>query len=709
MKNTLAKVISALMITTMLIGFATVFNANFAKAVTPAELLVDPASSIFYTAPYGTTFLVNVSVANVTGLAGIQFQLNWDPTLLKCNSMTECFFNDPLITNPIDLPPNTSNVEQLAKKINNTAGTGGYGFTWQDGGLAAADGYDPANITTTGSAYGNPSYSWPNGEHGACTFNFTILQTPNATVPLLSCGLTLTGDVLGDSGGLPIAHTVVNGLYQNIFVIAPPYFSVVTQGTGALGTSYTAHSIGEIFNVTVLVNNLDASYQAVGFQFSLGYNASLLNITAVTEGPWLIPFGNSSGAPINGFINDSGTEFLKAYGFNGTLNLNYVGVGDVVLPDANGTWHEPFPSGTGVLAIITFNCTAQNISPAPDLTCPLTLFDTIVANTTANTLLQNPEVDSGTYTMKSTLPPVIGGSIDIFTGWPAPYGGQGPNMPSDMFWPQKAVSLYANVTYNGYAEQQKDVAFEIVGPDTVNGVTTNQTWAIIYARTNATGIALVDFRLPWPCDDPEQWFGVWTIYGTVDIACTIYNDTLQFHYDYLVEIFKQTVNNANITYDHGTYVTVNVTYGTYLQEWNATYLDEIDNSTLNLTNVTVVVTGLDEVQVPYSFIGAEVPLATLNNQYGNASILEALGGAPNSEQGPPDQVFSNYNNFTVTLTIYIPKFAVAGNSVIECAVLSSWPSLGGMVVSGYFNTATSQWQPDDPTPIIITNTGWAGP
>jgi hypothetical protein len=388
-----ARIICGLMIAIVLLGFAAVFRADVAKAAAGPLLFVDPQSSIFNSTPVGTTFLVNVSVANITGLAGIQFQLNWNPTLLKCNSMTECFFNDPLITNPIDLPPNTSNVEQLAKKINNTAGTGGYGFTWQDGGLAAADGYDPANITKTGDAYGIPGYPWPNGEHGACTFNFTILQTPNATVPTLSCGLTITGDVLGDSGGLPISHTVVNGLYQNTFPVplaALPYFSMATQGPGGSGLLYNATGVGEIFNVTVMVNTLDANLEAVGFEFKLGYNSTLLQVLNVYEGPWLPPFGVSP---------NQGTLFTNVSGFNATINQDYVQIGDAVQPDVNGTYHAPFPSGTGVLATINFKCILQNIYPVPDLTCPLTLFDTIVTNTTAGVIKQSQAPVSGTYTM----------------------------------------------------------------------------------------------------------------------------------------------------------------------------------------------------------------------------------------------------------------------------------------------------------------------
>ncbi|MGA3191924.1 MAG: cohesin domain-containing protein [Candidatus Bathyarchaeia archaeon] len=663
MKNTLAKVISTLMIVTTLLGFAAVFTVNVAKAQPPALLFVDPQNTNLPTAPVGTSFQLNVSVANITMLAGIQFTLTWDHNLLNCTSMTEVFFHDTLITAPDDNP---SNINVIKKTFSNTAGTATYGVTWVDGGLAQADGYDPANITTTGSAVGIPSYSWPEGKHGVAAFTFIVLQAPNSTVPSLSSNLHISNDILGDLNGLPIAHTNVDGKYENTFAITPPYFSA---------SSYTAHSVGEIFNVSVSVNNLDASFKAVGFQFSLGYNSTLLQVLNTFEGPWLPPFG---AAP------NQGTTFLNhVFGFNTTINQDYVTIGDVVEPDANGTWHEPFPSGTGVLAIIEFNATLPpNTVPAPDLTCPLTLFDTIVANTTAAVMPQILPPVSGTYIMKSSLAITNGRVIDIFTGWPAPYGGQGLYQPSDMFWPQKPVSLYANVTYNGYPEQQKDVAFQIIAPN-------NQTWAIIYATSNVNGTAYTVFTLPWPCDDPQQWFGVWTIIGTVDIACVVVNDTLQFHYDYLARIFKQTTDFTN--YNHAGYVTVNVTYGTHLQQTDAVYLDELTGKTMDLSNVTVVITAFDEVRVPYGTVDAQLQFTT---PISANSTMEPFGGT----------VWCQYKNFTVSLTFQIPKFAVAGNSEIDCAVLSNYPYFGGEVISGYFNTNPTYqlgWLPYDPTPIYI--------
>jgi hypothetical protein len=102
--------------------------------------------------------------------------------------------------------------------------------------------------------------------------------------------------------------------------------------------------------------------------------------------------------------------------------------------------------------------------------------------------------------------------------------------------------------------------------------------------------------------------------------------------------------------------------------------------------MTFVVTALDNVQVPFDMEYAVVP----------------FGGAPRSTTNPnPLLVFSNYINSTITLTIYIPKFAVAGTAEIDCAALNTWPFAGGTVESGYYNPATMAWTPDCPTSIDI--------
>jgi hypothetical protein len=272
------------------------------------------------------------------------------------------------------------------------------------------------------------------------------------------------------------------------------------------------------------------------------------------------------------------------------------------------------------------------------LSSPLDLFDTKVANSLGAKITDGTPVD-GFYSIKSK---VLGRRIDVFVcTYPDGYNGAGQNTPSDMFWPQKEVCLCANVTYNEWPEQMKDVAFEILDPH-------GTRWGIVYARTNETGTATVCFRLPWPCDSPEYYIGVWKVVGTVDIACIIVNDTLEFHYDYLVRVWKVTADKPSYKHNETMYFTVE--YGSHAQMPRSVILS---------------LTGLDEVGVPFGFV------------YKNVTI----GGT----------VFCQYKNFTDTVCIFVPKWARAGVAEIDTAFLNDWPFNGGTVQSGYYDPTQQKW------------------
>jgi len=220
-----------------------------------------------------------------------------------------------------------------------------------------------------------------------------------------------------------------------------------------------------------------------------------------------------------------------------------------------------------------------------------------------------------------------GAWIDLYTQYPAPYGGQGPDQPSDMFWPQKEVVLYAYVTYNFWPEQNKDVAFEVKDPH-------GTTWGIYYARTGEDGIAWVKVRLPWPCDDPEYYLGEWHVTATVDVASKIIDDTLTFKYDYLVHIWKVTTDKDS--YAHCEYINVTIDYGSYaMQDYP----------------IILTITAVDETGVPFGFTFTEV----------------TIGGAQ----------YCTYKNNTITLSIHVPKFARAGLAKIFVGALNGWPQEGG--------------------------------
>jgi hypothetical protein len=241
----------------------------------------------------------------------------------------------------------------------------------------------------------------------------------------------------------------------------------------------------------------------------------------------------------------------------------------------------------------------------------------------------------------------LGASIDVYTQYPAPFGGQGPNKPSDMFWPQKEVILYAYVTYNRWPEQNKDVAFEV--KDNHMSV-----WGIFYARTNEVGIAWVKVRLPWPCDDPDYYRGEWHVYATVDVACKVVNDTLTFKYDYLVNIWKVTTNKDS--YAHCEDMIITIDYGSYAMQYY---------------NITLTVTVVDETGVPFGYTYQLLP----------------IGGAQ----------YCTYKNETWTFNIHVVKFARAGLAKVYVSALSYFPQNGGCALSPLYT----------PPPEVGIEASWA--
>jgi hypothetical protein len=213
--------------------------------------------------------------------------------------------------------------------------------------------------------------------------------------------------------------------------------------------------------------------------------------------------------------------------------------------------------------------------------------------------------------------------IDVYTQ----NGGIGYQTPSGMFWPQKNVELCAEVTYAGWPEQNKDVAFEVIDP---HGV----TWGIFYGRTNAIGIACVDVRLPWPCDDPEYWFGEWCVIATVDCACVVINDTVCFKYDYKVHIIDVELNKDE--YKHCEDILITVTWMTR----SALYY-----------NITFTVTAVDASGVPFGF------------DY----ITVTIGGAE----------YCSFVTDTVDLSVHVAKWARPPLGTLYVGALSDFPQNGG--------------------------------
>jgi parallel beta-helix repeat protein len=116
--------------------------------------------------------------------------------------------------------------------------------------------------------------------------------------------------------------------------------------------------------------------------------------------------------------------------------------------------------------------------------------------------------------------------IDVYTQHLEPYSGKDPHQPSDAFAPQSNVILYAEVTYNYEPVENKQVVFTVTDPNSVE---------IFYRtdNTNASGIAVVDFRLA-----NNATFGVYTVLAAVEVSGRKANDTLTFLMGWIIEIIS---------------------------------------------------------------------------------------------------------------------------------------------------------------------------
>jgi hypothetical protein len=323
--------------------------------------------------------------------------------------------------------------------------------------------------------------------------------------------------------------------------------------------------------------------------------------------------------------------------------------------------------GTGVVTIITFQLLYQSFGEG-NYTTPLNIVDeeaialdnlidqNIITyamsdphngTVTVTTALLGRMIDEYGGAVNSGLIPLVG---DPYLQFQYPYGGQGLNAPMDLVEPQSWVWLHANVTYNYWPVQFKLVAFEIKMP---NGT----VYTKLSAFTDPNGVATVGFRMPWPCDintTSSSLIGVWTEISTVQLADVVISDTLQWHYDYLVHVWKvTTLPPDKFQYNHGECVQITFDYGSHAQQYYPALF---------------VVSIVDE-------LGVTVGIAMVDTTFGGA-------------------VFCQYKNSTrQTVGICIPKWAYAGIATIHTNTFNWEPSQGGVAIAPEFVGPTIAIQP----------------
>ena len=389
--------------------------------------------------------------------------------------------------------------------------------------------------------------------------------------------------------------------------------------------------VGKEFTVSVDIKRLHFAWKLVGVQFRMTYCDDMLEVVKVEEGDFFKPF-----APYGTFFQSYvEPDYYGPHILVGSLILPNTtnGVYDQFPPYPGAEWGQPGENGT--IATITFRITKQ-LGP-DNLTCIFGLFDILMLDVNGDPVPFDPPVN-GTYTCLGLAYMPEPRQIDLYGGavnrgygkipFPAPYGGQGANATMDMVAAQSEVTLFANVTYHGWPEQFKTVTFEIIDPY-------GATWAKLTALTDENGVATITFRMPWTCENATAYFGEWTVIASTEVADVKIFDYLWFKYDYLVNIWK--VFTDKYYYEHYETVEITVEYGTYAEE--AIYPG------------VITVTILDETGVPIGY----------------AELNITIGGA----------TYCSYYNVTVTLTIYIPKWARAGYAYVHVSILDADPAKGG--------------------------------
>jgi hypothetical protein len=401
--------------------------------------------------------------------------------------------------------------------------------------------------------------------------------------------------------------------------------------------------MGDVFSVDVMVSNVDPNWEITAFQFSIMWNTSLMEPTGYAYGSFLEAFQYFTPDGVV-YAQDINTHNRPPPQTPILADYNFSIMGALLLPDpaTNDTYHPPFPSGAGKLATFYFKAIYDTISPIEYWSSIQFIAEDFLVLNHYNTDIGYDAATDAAYRAPQK---VLGLSIDLYTQYDAPYGGQGGNQTSDSFGPQQQVELFAIVTYNEYPVQQKLVGFQVNHQGATQGYN--------FARegtTDADGIAHISFRLPWPCNDPvNEIFGWWYVNSTVEVAEKVVVDNLRFWVWWPVEVvsIEPKFTNALQKKTGGEAMNFTMTYLTYH---------------LQTQNVLLTGTVYDELGF---FIGSAFMFTTTPDSTPPIYPDDLLPGDP-----IPDIMVWDF-------TIPLPTNAVVGKGTVFGNAFSNWPWLGG--------------------------------
>jgi hypothetical protein len=292
MRNFPLIIIGMLMITVILYS-ATTIRPALAQA--PTGMFVVPQDTVLYNPEVGTQFNLNVSIANVTGIAGIEWHLEWNSSLMNCTGMTEVLFHT--VTPEIYW----DNIWSLKLTRDNNAGVATYAQLFQDGGLAQTDGYAPVNITTD---------VYPEGLATAI-LNFTVTQVPPVN-SFYEFDFNFTTVKVGDLNGEDLNISGQNGHYR---IYGPPEIT---------DTAITFESNN--YTVTTVTNG------------SLVPDS--MNFTKLGEDQYLLDFNITGADGATAYVNVTVPKALMTIGTGDewTVLVNDVPTTPIITSDDNNTY-----------------------------------------------------------------------------------------------------------------------------------------------------------------------------------------------------------------------------------------------------------------------------------------------------------------------------------------------------------------------------------
>jgi uncharacterized protein YcnI len=295
-------IIGMLMISTILYSATTVRPASAADG-TPV-LFVDPPETIVTDAVNGTLFNVNVTLANVTSVAGVQWDLAWNASQISCTTITENLF---ATVTPAAFQ---DNIWRVSLKKDNVGGNATYAVTFQNTEQAVTDGYAPINITTS---------EFPEGKIATAILTFNVTQAPP-----------------------------VNSYYDGNFTfLSVKVGDLLAQDLNVTGINQTAHyriyGPPETTNTTI-------TYQSNNYTVTTVTNASLV--------PGSMEFAKLNESSYKLDFNLTGTDGATAY-VNVTIPkaLMTINPTDTWTVNVNGTGTTPIITSDDTLNVTYFYIT----------------------------------------------------------------------------------------------------------------------------------------------------------------------------------------------------------------------------------------------------------------------------------------------------------------------------------------------------------------